>query len=37
MIDIVMETTTIMVQPGIREPTLGDCWKPMLNDNYLRI
>ena len=19
---------------GMREPTIGDCWKPMLNDNY---
>ena len=19
---------------NLREPTLGDCWKPMLNDNY---
>ena len=19
---------------NLREPTLGDCWKPMMNDNY---
>ena len=19
--------------PGIREPTLGDCWRPMMNEN----
>ena len=19
---------------GIREPTLGDCWRPMMNENY---
>ena len=20
--------------PGIREPTLGDCWRPMMNEDY---
>ena len=20
--------------PGIREPTLGDCWRPMMNEEY---
>ena len=23
--------------PGIREPTLGDYWRPMMNENYSRI
>ena len=22
---------------GIREPTLGDCWRPMMNEEYSRI
>ena len=22
---------------GLREPTLGDCWHPMMNEDYLRI
>ena len=22
---------------NLREPTLGDCWNPMLNDNYFGI
>ena len=22
---------------NLREPTLGDCWKPMINDNYFEI
>ena len=20
--------------PGLREPTLGDCWRPMMNEDY---
>ena len=23
--------------PGIRELTLGDCWRPMMNEDYLGI
>ena len=23
--------------PGLREPTLGDCWRPMMNKDYLGI
>ena len=23
--------------PEMREPALGDCWKPMANENYSRI
>ena len=23
--------------PGIRELTLGDCWRPMMNEDYSRI
>ena len=22
---------------GLREPTLGDCWHPMMNEDYSRI
>ena len=23
--------------PGLREPTIGDCWHPMMNEDYLGI